>query len=282
MKTSTKSIIKPKILLIVIFSLWQISVFSQTAEETYALAQKALAIKDTNLAENLLLRSIYFLKDNELKSEALFLLSKMKFAGGDKNSALKYSSLSYNIANDSLKNEIIFYRTYIFLLEKDFLSAEEEILEVNPGNSDYFNKRYHLYCGTVYFAKRDYDAAYNEFKNIIRDTILLKKELKKASKISKRSSYWYFFASAILPGSGQIMTGHLKQGLNSLFLLSGLAAIFFVITREYTWLEGFAAVFPWYERYFMGGVNDAYDYAEILKQQKLLSIYDNITSKIKH
>ena len=265
----------------VVFSFLQLVVFSQTAEETFTLAKKALAIKDTATAESLLLRSIYFLNDQKLKTQALLLLSNIKLSQGDENSALKYSALAYNIADDSLKNEIIFYRTYIFLSKKDLLSAEEEILQANPGNSQYFNKKYHLYCGTVYFSKRDFNSAYQEFKHLVADTTSLKKYLHKASKIAGRSSYWYFFASGLLPGSGQILTGHLKQGLNSLLLLGGLAALFINITQSYTWLEGFAAVFPWYERYFMGGVNDAYDYAEIMKQQKLSVIYDKITSQIK-
>ena len=281
MNENIKFIIKPKILLTVVFSFLQFAVFSQTAEETFSLAKKAIAIKDTSAAESLLLRSIYFLKDNKRKSQALLLLSKIKLSRGDKNSALKYSALAYNIADDSLKNEIIFYRTYIFLTKKDLLSAEEEILQANPGNSQYLNKKYHLYCGTVYFSKRDFNATYQEFKHLVADTISLKNYLHKAKKIAGRSSYWYFFASGLLPGSGQILTGHLKQGINSLMLLGGLAALFINITQSYTWLEGFAAVFPWYERYFMGGVNDAYDYAEIMKQQKLAAIYDKITTQIK-
>jgi len=283
MKRNTNYNINLKTLLTAVFSYFFAfaAANAQTPLETYKMANKAFAYGDTQTAVNLIERSIYFTKNLNLKAEELFRLSKVFFLRQDIEKSLKYSGLAYNYANDSLQNEIIFFRTFLFLLDKDVLSAKEEILQANTGISVETDKRIHLYYAGVLYYSRDFEASYKEFCNIVDDTIFLKEKLEKAQKISRRSSYWYFFASSLIPGSGQMLTGHIKQGLTSLVLLGGLAGLFIEITKNYTWLEGFAAVFPWYERYFMGGVNDAYDYAEIMKQKKLARIFSEITERIK-
>ena len=255
---------------------------AQTVEQTYKLALLALNNGDTASAISLLNRVAFFAsKKNNYKSLSNLYLANIAFYQKNYNKSIKHLKWAYFASeNDSLSDEITFFSTYVYLTQKDYISAEEELLNIDTSNSDYNKKRYELYMATIGFLKKDFDQAYKHFKTIYNDTISLKKLLKKAKKISKRNSIWYLVASSIIPGSGQIITGHIKQGLNSFVLISGLAILFYQITKYYSWLEGFAVVYPWFQRYLFGGSNDAYDYAEINKAKKLAIIYQEITNNI--
>lgn len=265
---------------IAVFSL--VLTHAQTVEQTYRIAVKSLESGDTLAASSFFHRVSYFDTSGYYKSLSNFNLAQIAFRKKEYEKSIKYAQWAYFASpNDSLSNEITFFAAYVHLLRKDYVAAEEELLNIDTSLSLYDRKRYDLYMGTLGFVKHDFKMAYKYFGCLYNDTVALKQLLHKARKISQRKSLWYFLASAVIPGSGQVMTGHLKQGLNSLALLSGLAYLFVTITGYYSWLEGFAVVFPWYERYFFGGTADAYDYAEILKARKLSVIYQTITAGIR-
>ena len=61
----------------------------------------------------------------------------------------------------------------------------------------------------------------------------------------------------ILPGSGQIYSGDFKNGINSILLTGGLAALGVLMYNQYSLLDAFLAVFPWFFRYYQGGYEKA-------------------------
>jgi len=70
------------------------------------------------------------------------------------------------------------------------------------------------------------------------------------------------FLSMVLPGSGQIYCGELKSGINS-FLLTGAAlTAFSLINIRYSFFDAILGVFPYYQRYYTGGVINAQNIAE--------------------
>ena len=70
------------------------------------------------------------------------------------------------------------------------------------------------------------------------------------------------FLSMVLPSSGQIYCGELKSGINS-FLLTGAAlTAFTLINIRYSFLDAILGIFPYYQRYYTGGVINAQKMAE--------------------
>ena len=77
--------------------------------------------------------------------------------------------------------------------------------------------------------------------------------------------------SIILPGSGQVYSGDLKDGLNSLLLLSGL---FYLGTSGS--LINPVAIFPFFYRYYIGGILNAKQTAGEKRKEKQYDYYANL------
>ena len=78
------------------------------------------------------------------------------------------------------------------------------------------------------------------------------------------------FLSMILPGAGQVYSGEFKSGINS-FLLTGAAlTAFTIINIRYSFLDAILGVFPYYQRYYTGGVINAQKMAEKKNKMKRL------------
>ncbi len=63
--------------------------------------------------------------------------------------------------------------------------------------------------------------------------------------------------SMILPGSGQLYTGDIQQGLFSLLLVSGILALGVNYFLNYTWIDSLTSIAPWFQRYYFGGFQRA-------------------------
>jgi TM2 domain-containing membrane protein YozV len=81
------------------------------------------------------------------------------------------------------------------------------------------------------------------------------------------------FLSMVLPGSGQLYCGEFKSGINS-FLLTGTAiTVYTLISIRYSFIDAILGVFPYYQRYYTGGVINAQNMAkDKIKIKKMKAI----------
>ena len=77
--------------------------------------------------------------------------------------------------------------------------------------------------------------------------------LEKARKIEKLNPKFYQTLSYILPGSGQILLGDVKESFNSLLLNGGLAVLFIHTANRLSFFDAVLSVVPWFYRYYAGG-----------------------------
>ncbi|HPB06482.1 MAG TPA: hypothetical protein PKX60_09610, partial [Prolixibacteraceae bacterium] len=63
--------------------------------------------------------------------------------------------------------------------------------------------------------------------------------------------------SALLPGSGQFSVGAVKEGFNSMLLITGLTIAAIQIVKHYTFLDAVLTLLPWIQRYYIGGMDKA-------------------------
>ena len=68
--------------------------------------------------------------------------------------------------------------------------------------------------------------------------------------------------SMVLPGSGQVYSGNFSSGINSLLLTTTALSIFTIISFRYSPIEAILSVFPYYQRYYIGGVINAINFVE--------------------
>ena len=78
--------------------------------------------------------------------------------------------------------------------------------------------------------------------------------------------------SLFIPGSGQIIAGNAKSGINSLLLIGGLSAFYISTARQYGTISAAITVLPWLSRYHVGGSENAQD-SMLKRQEKLKSQY---------
>lgn len=72
----------------------------------------------------------------------------------------------------------------------------------------------------------------------------------KAAKVKPNLAMWM---SVFVPGSGQILYGNWKDGLNSMALTTALVGLYFNYVIEFSLVEGYLVVLPWFQRYHKGG-----------------------------
>lgn len=72
----------------------------------------------------------------------------------------------------------------------------------------------------------------------------------KADKVKPNLAMWM---SVVVPGSGQILYGNWNDGLKSMGLTAALIGLYFNYVSQFSLVEGYLVVLPWFQRYHKGG-----------------------------
>ena len=103
---------------------------------------------------------------------------------------------------------------------------------------------------------------------------------KENAKISKFSPKKASYLSMGLPGLGQFYSGDLKNGFSSLGLNAVLLSAFLITVSSSGVLNAVLIIYPWYQRYFIGGFQAARRNAIIIKQERRADIYQVFLKKV--
>jgi len=230
--------------------------------------QRALLFSDTN--------------NFELYNKLAYCFSKT----GDNVNASKYYDLAfYNSDNDSLKNSILLNKCYTFLLQNNFNLALIELYSMADTLPASLNFRRNLYLGIAMYGLNDFSESEKYFLKCIPDSFSEKaKQIKTlfnlAQKTYNKNPYHSAIFSIFIPGLGQFISGDYRNGINSIILVGSLWTLYSYILIKYSFLDAFLSIFPWIQRYYTGGFNDAYDAAIAKKEKKKEEIYIKILENI--
>ena len=250
-----------------------------------ALSQKKItsfeaAIKEFNSGNYELsipyFKRIAFFESNNILNLKYLADSYQNTKSYDK--ALVHYSLIYNISkNDSIKNEVIIEMAKTYILQEKYDYAKIEALNIKEINQT-FTDRKNYYLSIISFYLNDFESSKNYLllisnlsvstQKIINDVYksALKSHLRPNPKVAS-------FLSMVLPGSGQLYCGEFKSGINS-FLLTGTAiTVYTLISIRYSFIDAILGVFPYYQRYYTGGVINAQNMAKNkIKMKKMKTI----------
>lgn len=200
----------------------------------------------------------------------------------NKVKALDYFDRAYYSAdNDSLKIEVTLQKVACLLSDAQNEQALMELLSVPADLAVLYGSRYHFYLGIAYFKL-------GKFKESREQIILcinadqtgsmqqINSVYTNAEKVRKLNPKTAKILSTILPGSGQIYAGDLRNGANSLLLLSAIAMVAGNIALNYSVLDAVMSVMPWYQRYYIGGYNLAEQITIDRKKMKLDKLGDEL------
>ena len=183
------------------------------------------------------------------------------------DNALVHYSLIYNLlTNDSLKNEVCFEMAKCYMSEDKYEYAEIEILNIKELNN-YFKSRKNYYLFLIYLYDGEFELSKNYFLNIREFSDANINQIERSfshleKKIRRTNPKVASALSMVIPGSGQVYSGNLSSGINSLLLTTTALSIFTIISFRYSPIEAILSVFPYYQRYYIGGVLNAINFVE--------------------
>jgi tetratricopeptide (TPR) repeat protein len=266
---------------LIVFSLSAIQVLhAQNFEETINFADNQFKSGELATALKAYQRALFFSEGRN----NLYLfrqIAELSYFNNDYETAQKYYGLAYNQSdNDSLRTELLFSKAFCQILNKNYQFAIIDLFSV-ADTSRIIKNRLNFYLATCYFGLEDF----NQAKTFFKSCIALKDTAELASLFTRRnilspSPKKARIMSMILPGSGQIYSGDLKAGLNSLLLTSGLIAVGVNISIRYRPIDAVFSILPWYQRYYTGGYGKAEGIALRKRQLKRNEVYNKILKLI--
>ena len=219
----------------------------------------------------------FFFADSELKcglgektADCYFVLQDFKMARAFYDSAAHYTS------HDSLLLEYSFRKILCFMMENDFGYAMLQLNNLEAVASVSMQRRKNLYQGICCFGMGQYEVSHEHFLNCIPLTDTLRRsrlqQLYENRNILKRPySSLAVVLSILLPGSGQVYSGNLRDGFNSFLLVSGL----FYLGTSGSIINPYV-ILPFSYRYYTGGILHAKQKAEEKRREKQFCYYTNL------
>lgn len=244
--------------------LYAVTVTGQKQEESFQIALKNFHLEKYDLCIPYFKRVAFF-ESNNIENLNYLAESYQKIKSYD--NALVHYSLIYNLlTNDSLKNEVCFEMAKCYISEDKYEYAEIEILNIKELNN-YFKSRKNYYLFLIYLYKGEFELSKNYFLNISEFSDANINQIERSfshleKKIRRSNPKFASALSMVIPGSGQVYSGNFSSGINSLLLTTTALSIFTIISFRYSPIEAILSVFPYYQRYYIGGVLNAINFVE--------------------
>jgi tetratricopeptide (TPR) repeat protein len=199
-------------------------------------------------------------------------LANSYYMSGKWSTARFYYDQVYRLADpDSIKMVSKINKISTLVSEEKY---KEGLIELFGINDSVYQKHYaeiDLLFGICYFGLEEFDKSRDYFKDAVKNNNSAQARID--SIFHNKKSFYRpkvaipYLLSIILPGLGQIYLGEISEGLNSFFLTESLLILGAVVAYEYSVFDALLSVLPWYQRYYMGGLNNTWDLV-IKKRQK--------------
>lgn len=174
----------------------------------------------------------------------------------------RFAEINYHIIRSEYKNALVL-----------LYSAETEFYELYP---DVIN----FLFAVCFYGLEDFEQSESRFLNITADdpsaTLQIRKIFSDEKKFYRPNPRVIYWSSIFVPGLGQILTGEIKEGLNSFLLVGGIGVAAVFVGLNYSAWDAIFTVLPWYQRYLLGGSDKAEKYAIQKRKRNLNKFYQEI------
>ncbi len=220
----------------------------------------------------------YFFATGEQKSLSGAKMAECYLVTDDFFRARSYydSAISYTTFESSVTN-YQFRKILCLILEKNFSYALYETDQLKGDFNSIMLRRKYLYKGICYFGLKKYEESHHYLKNSLPETdtvriVRLQQLFENHKRLSSPNSALAIVLSVVLPGAGQIYSGNIGGGINSVLLLSGL---FYISSTLST--SGLIIIIPFLYRYYIGGILNAKKFAEEKQKEKQQVFFTNLS-----
>lgn len=278
---------KPVVLFLVIISFLSVqSTYCQSLDEIVDFSDKQFADGHFDLAANEYNRALFFGYPAQdqlcLKiAECYFNQNKLE------QSARFYDRAYFSTNSDSIKTEAILGKSFSLILEKKFMLALSELINIDSAKIVHQNIKLNFLKGITYFGLNQDDQAEDAFKKCMEglsqknDLSNIETEFNRIKRSEKRfNPQTAYILSLFLPGAGQLYSGEYKEAANSAVLLGGLIYVTISMAGKYSFIEAIITILPWFQRYYIGGANKAERLALEKQQVKRNDSYQSILKRL--
>lgn len=256
---------------------------AQTVSEIHTYADSLYAAGHLDAALPIYQRTAFFIQP-DVNAEVLCRIADCFISGGNLEKALEFYDHSYFAqTNDSLKKEVLFRKSACYLKSHNYQFALMELLNLDDSLSAGFDMKRNFYLGVAWYGMADYKKAGTYFEKAVKDPINQQKirsifaNTKSFFRPKPKLASWM---SIIIPGAGQIYSGEIWPGLNSLLLTGSFVGLGIYIANVTTPIDALFTAIPWFQRYYQGGFERAADLAENKRTENRSRIFDEITTVI--
>jgi tetratricopeptide (TPR) repeat protein len=201
--------------------------------------------------------------DGEMQYPSVLIeLADCYYVLNEFNSSYDYYDLAGNQAlSDSVKSLCLIRKVACKLFQRELNEAKVELLSIDTNLLKGHKLDYHLLNGITYYSLGDYTASRNYFSLCLpenQDSVDL--YFNNIVQLQRRFKPGLAkVMSMIIPGSGQVYAGDWKNGLNSFFLSAGFLSLGAAMMGSLSFIDSAVLVLPWFQRYYTGGFQKAYE-----------------------
>ena len=204
----------------------------------------------------------YLFMSGSEDQKVLLKLAHCLYETGNYDLALQYFEKVYYLTDDpEIKFKCRLKEITYNITTRDYYNALIVLFDVQNNYSDLHPPILNFLFGISYFGLQKYDQAENYFLRITADNPPASQELEKIFANEKRlhrpNPTTVYILSLVLPGTGQLLTGNIKDGINSFLLVEGIGFAAVMVAIKYSFMDALLSVLPWYQRYLIGGSNNA-------------------------
>lgn len=246
------------------------------ADEQYRIGNYAIAAKEYN-------RAFFF--EYGMLDELAFKIAQCYAQLDQVQLASEFYDRAYRLSSDdSLKNEAILANAFCLLIQEQYVLSISELFNVSENINRHQKIHYHFLKGIAHFQLQDDATAFDEFEQAMQwsgstedEIAQLQIEFERVVHLKKRyRPRLAYTMSGILPGSGQFYSGSIKDGINSMVLIGGLYLIAVQVMKYYSFWDAALALFPWVQRYYLGGMEKSEGLAQKKLNEKRYESYERI------
>jgi hypothetical protein len=228
---------------------------------------------------------VLFYGPSNLKGKSYYFIAIVnKDVYKNNASAKNLFDLAYNnlLDDDSLKVECLIQKSQIFISENKYGHAILELFSINNPIEKQKN-RVNFYLANCFFLNNEFDKADSCFSLLIEDKnklMQMRSDIKKAKEIKKPNSILALIYSAIIPGAGLAYSGEFTSAFSSFVLISVILTTTYLLSVNVGVLDAVFISLPWFQRYYSGGMNQAYNMASIKRNESKNKILNSINLMI--
>ncbi len=241
---------------------------SQSIDGTLEFANSQYSKGNYEQAISAYRRVLFFDSTGQFSDRSYYRLAQCYLAASSLKKSVYYYDLAYAATNsDSIKQSVVFDKAHLYILAGQPNYALMELASLGNVLPPSYEQQRSFYSGLIYFMNEKFDKSYKSFSNALDSNsfhkhIVLDSLFQELEDVNRLNPKLARYLSLGLPGLGQLYAGYPVEAANSFLISAAFWGLYFYTLQQYTLLDALLSVYPWFQRYYIGGHFRAGDLTE--------------------